>query len=147
VLSAITALKIAPGISLLKNSGLISVINYDPKVRAFSFLYATSISLAVLSGLLLIMVLVGMLSNKYSDTKKYKILTGLLTLAVLVLSAFVIFFTSDTVITETDTDTTIYLAGNNSEPVGKTKPYYFIGLVAGITGILSAGSIWLAGHL
>ena len=147
VLSALTALKTGPEISELDRAGLKSVIYYDPKYRAFSFLYPTSIALAVLSGLLLVMVFVGMLSNKYNNTKKYNILTGLLTAAVLVLSAFVVYFTSDTVITDPDADTIIQPAGNNSEPVGSNKPYYLMGLFAGVIGILSAGSIWLAGHL
>jgi MFS family permease len=146
VLSVLSALKIAPKISELKESGMQTIIYYDPKYRALSFLYTTSIALAVMCGLLLAMVFGGVLSNKYSAQKIYKILTGVFVAAVLVLSAFVVFFTSDTVITDPDADTTIRPAGNNSEPFGKNKPYYLMGLFAGIIGILSAGSIWLSGH-
>jgi beta-lactamase regulating signal transducer with metallopeptidase domain len=147
VLSSLTTLKTATEISKLKLDGMISIIYYDPKYRAFSFLNNTSLALAVSSGLLLIMVFVGMVSNKYSNTKIYKILTGLLTAIVLVLSVLVVYFTSDTDIKDPEADTTIQPAGNISEPIGKNKPYYLMGLCAGIIGILSSGSIWLVGQL
>jgi len=124
-----------------------------------SFLYATSITLAVACGLLFGMLFGAIISRKFRKKRIYKIITGLLVAAVLVLSAFVVFFTSDTVITELSTiitpagptastnPNTTKDASAPSSPFGKTKPYYLMGLFAGCVGILSAGSIWSVGYL
>lgn len=101
-------------------------------------LYKTCIVSAVISGLLLMMLLADIVSNKYSNNKIYKIYIELFTAGLLVLYSFILYFTSDTVITDPNADTIIRPPGDNSEPTGKSKPYYLMGFSAGIIGILSA---------
>lgn len=143
ILSAIVYSKSVQTIKELKSIGLTDLFRSDPTYRAFMFMNNTSIALAVLSGILLIVVLVSiMFSGKFNiNNKKYKIVNGLLSASCLVASAFIIYFTSDTVI-ESDTNlSTVITSGDSNEPMGKNKSYYPLGLTAGVLGILTVGSI------
>ena len=143
-LSVYVVLKTKPVVKELKNANILNVVIYDdPKYRAFVFLYKSGIALSVISGLLLVTLFVEYLDSGYSNSKIYKIIKGILTAATLVLSALVIYFTTDTVITDPNADTVITPADGSNEPMGKNKPYFASGVSAGVFGILLAGSIWI----
>lgn len=145
-LSVYVVLKTEPGVKELKRSNIMNVIYYDPKYRAYVFLYNSGIALSVISGLLLVTLFGEYLHSGYSNTKIYKIIKGILTAATLVLSALVIYFTTDTVITDPDADVVITPADGSNEPMGKNKPYFASGISAGVLGILLVGSIWITAN-